>query len=87
MSYRIDLTRRAARALDAIDKPHRRRVMAVIGRLGENPRPPQCVRLSGQANGWRVRAGDYRVLYEVRDDHLLVLVIEIGHRSTVHRRH
>ncbi len=87
MKYRIDLTRRAAKALDAIDKPHRRRVMAVIDRLAENPRPPQCVKLSGQANEWRVRAGDYRVVYEVHDDRLLVLVIEIGHRSAVYRRH
>lgn len=76
MSYRIDLARRAAKALDAIDKPQRRRVMAVIDRLSENPRPPQCVKLSGQENEWRVRAGDYRVVYEIHDDHLLVLVVE-----------
>lgn len=87
MKCRIDLTRRAAKALDAIDKPHRRRVMAVIDRLAENPRPSQCVKLSGQANQWRVRAADYRIVYEVHDDRLLVLVIEVGHRSAVYRPH
>lgn len=87
MSYRIDLTRRAAKSLDAIDKPQRRRVMAVIDRLAENPCPAQSVKLSGQVNEWRVRAGDYRVVYQVHDDRLLVLVVEIGHRSTVYRRH
>lgn len=87
MSYRIDMTRRAAKSLDAIDKPQRRRVMAVIDRLAENPRPAKCVKLSGQDNEWRVRAGDYRVVYQVHDDRLLVLVVEIGHRSAVYRRY
>lgn len=87
MRYRIDLTRRAAKALDAIDKPHRRRVMAVIDRLMDEPRPPQSVKLSGRDDEWRVRAGDYRVVYEVQDDRLLVLVIELGHRSAIYRRH
>lgn len=86
MKYRIDLTRSAAKALDAIDKPHRRRVMAVIDRLSGDPRPPQSVKLSARDNEWRVRAGDYRVVYEVHDDRLLILVIEVGHRSAVYRR-
>lgn len=86
MRYRLDLTRRAAKALDAIDKPRRRRVMAVIDGLAADPRPPQCVKLSGSRNEWRVRAGDYRVLYAVHDDRLLVLVIEVGHRSEIYRR-
>lgn len=76
MTYRIDLARRAAKALDAIDKPHQRRVMAVIDRLADDPRPPQAVKVSGRDNEWRVRAGDYRVVYEVHDSRLLVLVIE-----------
>ena len=86
MIYRIDLTRRAAKALDEIDKPQRRRVIAVIDRLATDPRPPRCVKLSGRDNQWRVRAGDYRVLYEVHDDRLLVLVIELGHRSDIYRK-
>lgn len=85
MTYRIDLTRRAAKALDGIDKPQRRRVMAVIDGLASDPRPPRCVKLSGRDNQWRVRAGDYRVVYEVHDAQLLVLVIEIGHRSEIYR--
>lgn len=59
--------------------------MAVIDGLASDPRPPRCVKLSGRDNQWRVRAGDYRVVYEVHDAQLLVLVIEIGHRSEIYR--
>lgn len=84
-TFRIDLTRRAAKALDAIDKPQRRRVLAVIDGLADDPRPPRCVKLTGRENQWRVRAGNYRVIYEVHDDRLLVLVVEVGHRSEIYR--
>ncbi|WP_007023547.1 type II toxin-antitoxin system RelE family toxin [Saccharomonospora iraqiensis] len=85
MTYQIDLTRRAAKALDAIDKPQRRRVLAVIDALTDEPRPPRCTKLAGTTNQWRVRAGDYRVVYEVHDDRLLVLVVEVGHRACVYK--
>jgi mRNA interferase RelE/StbE len=85
VSYRIDLARRAAKALDAIDKPQRRRVMAVIDGLTDDPRPPRCTKLSGRDNQWRVRAGDYRVVYEIHDERLLVLVIDVGHRSSIYK--
>lgn len=85
MTYRIDLGRRAAKALDAIDAPQRRRIMAAIDRLSDNPRPAGCVKLTGRTNEWRVRVGDYRVVYEIHDDRLLVLVIEVGHRSAIYR--
>ncbi|MEJ2870451.1 type II toxin-antitoxin system RelE/ParE family toxin [Actinomycetospora sp. OC33-EN08] len=86
MTYRIDLTRRAAKALDSVDTPQRRRILAVIDQLSADPRPPSCRKLTGRDDQWRVRAGDYRVIYEVHGDRLLVLVVEIGHRSEVYRR-
>ena len=84
-TFRIDLTRRAAKSLDAIDKPQRRRVLVVIDGLATDPRPPGCAKLTGRENQWRVRAGNYRVIYEVHDDRLLVLVVDVGHRSEIHR--
>lgn len=50
MSYHVDLSRRAAKALDALDKPQRRRVLAVIDRLADDARPPGCIKLTGRDN-------------------------------------
>lgn len=85
MSYHIDLSRHAAKALDRLDKSTRRRVMAVIDRLADDPRPRGCVKLSGRAGQWRVRAGDYRIIYEIHDAALLVLIIDVGHRRSIYR--
>lgn len=73
MSYRIELSRRAAKALDALDKPVRRRV-------SDTPRPPGCVKLTGTDNEWRIRVGAYRVIYEVHDQVLLIVLVDAGHR-------
>ncbi len=54
--------------------------------LETDPRPPGASKLAGHENRWRVRAGDYRVLYEIQDDVLLVLVVRIGHRRDVYER-
>jgi mRNA interferase RelE/StbE len=53
--------------------------------LAENPRPPKATKLIGRRNRWRVRAGNYRVLYEIDDDVLTVLVIRVAHRREVYR--
>lgn len=84
-TFRIDLTRRAAKSLDRIDKLQRRRVLLVIDGLANDPRPPGCVKLTGRENQWRVRIGNHRVIYEVHDDRLLVLVVDVGHRSEIYR--
>ena len=59
--------------------------MARIEALAENPRPPNAELLAGPVNIWRVRAGDYRILYTIKDDVLLVLVLRIGHRREIYR--
>ena len=86
MAYRIELTPAATRDLRKLDPTARRRIQAVVELLAENPRPPSATRLVGGAGEWRVRTGDYRVLYEIEDDVLLVLVIRVGHRREVYRR-
>ena len=85
MTYRIDLAPSAARELRNPDPGARRRVQAAVELLADNPRPPTATRLVGGAGEWRVRTGDYRVLYEIHDDVLLVLVLRAGHRREVYR--
>ena len=60
------------------------RIDAAILALAETPRPPGCTKLTNQ-EAWRIRVGDYRIVYEIRDTALVVTVIEIGHRREVYR--
>jgi len=60
-------------------------VTDAIRSLQAHPRPAGCKKLAGNADYYRIRVGDYRVLYEIRDRVLLVLVIKVGHRREVYR--
>jgi len=85
VSYRIEITPAAARRLRKFDPQVRRRVQAAIELLAENPRPPAATRLVGGNGEWRVRTGDHRIVYEIIDRRLVVLVITVGHRKDVYR--
>jgi mRNA interferase RelE/StbE len=63
----------------------KRRVVDAIDALTANPRPPGCVKLAGDESVWRVRVGSYRILYEIHEGRLVVLVIRIAHRREVYR--
>lgn len=84
MTYRVALSPMAARQLRELDAPVRRRIQAALELLAEQPRPPSATRLVGGAGEWRVRTGDYRIVYEIDDDRLLILVLRIGHRRDVY---
>lgn len=84
MTYRVTLSPMAARQLRKLDAQVRRRIQAVLDLLAEQPRPPSATRLVGGAGEWRVRTGDYRVVYEIEDDRLLILVLRIGHRREIY---
>lgn len=86
MTYQIVLAPSAARQLRKFDPDIRRRIQAVLELLAENPRPPAATQLVGGAGEWRVRTGDYRVIYEIDDGKLLVLVLRMGHRREVYER-
>lgn len=86
MTYEIALTPAAARQLRKFDPQVRRRVQAAIELLATEPRPPAATRLVGGAGEWRVRTGDYRIVYEIVDKRLLVLVLSVGHRREVYRQ-
>lgn len=86
MSYRITLAPSAARQLRKFDPPVRRRIQAALELLATEPRPPAAIRLTGGSGEWRVRTGDYRIIYDIHDDELLVLVLRIGHRRDVYSK-
>ena len=83
--YRIELTRDALRAMAKLDKPVRRRIQGAVDKLADDPRPAGMIALRGAPGAFRIRVGDYRIIYTVHDDRLLVVVIDIGHRSEVYR--
>lgn len=85
MTYRIELRPAAVRALKRIDRQDRDRIRGAIALLGENPRPPGAKPLRGRP-GLRVRVGDYRIIYTVNDDVLVVAVVAQGHRRDVYER-
>jgi mRNA interferase RelE/StbE len=85
VTYEVRKTRRVQREIDAIEKRDRLRIEGAIALLAETPRPPKATKLVGQRNRWRVRTGDYRILYEIDDGVLTVLVIQVAHRREVYR--
>lgn len=85
MTYRIEITRDALRVLAKLDKPQRRRMQAAIDKLADDPHPATSTALQGLRGAYRVRAGDYRVVYTVDDGLLLVVVVDLGHRSEIYR--
>jgi len=85
MAYRVEIGPAARRTLEKLDRPIRERLVRAIGRLADEPRPPGAKKLAGAGELWRVRAGDWRVVYSVRDERLLVLVVKVAHRREVYR--
>jgi len=86
MTYRVDLAPGAIRQLRKLDPAARRRVQAAVELLASTPRPPGVKKLVGEDNLWRVRTGEYRIVYEIIDDVLVVLVLAVGHRREIYQR-
>jgi mRNA interferase RelE/StbE len=76
----------AARQLRKFDPDVRRRLQAAIELLAIDPRPPAATRLVGGSGEWRVRTGNYRIVYEINDNELVVLVLRMGHRREIYDR-
>ena len=84
-TYRVELRPAAARALRRLDPQVRGRIQGAIALLAQDPRPPAARSLQGRP-GLRVRVGDYRIIYTVQDDVLLVVVVTLGHRRDIYKR-
>ncbi|MDN5749646.1 MAG: type II toxin-antitoxin system RelE/ParE family toxin [Pseudonocardia sp.] len=85
-AYRIEVAQAAVRQLRKLDPQARRRIQAAVELLAQDPRPAGASKLVGGDGEWRVRTGDYRIVYEIHDQVLLVLVLAIGHRRDIYRR-
>lgn len=85
MTYRVDVRPAAVRALRKVDHQDRPRIQAAVALLAQDPRPPGARALRGR-DGYRVRVGDYRILYTVDDGVLVVVVVTLGHRREVDGR-
>lgn len=87
MRYDIEWTAPAARELRKLDRSVQRRVARAVTALGLDPRPPGSKALVGHPAGvMRIRVGDYRVVYEIEDDRVVVTVVRVAHRREVYRK-
>lgn len=84
-AYRIQIEDKAERELKSFEKKTRERIMRNIDQLILNPRGSNCKPLKGLSGIWRLRVGDYRVIYEIKDTQLIVLAIGIAHRREAYR--
>jgi len=84
VSYHVEVTASAFRSLKKLDPHDRPRIQGAIALLGKDPRPPGSRPLKGRP-GFRVRVGDYRILYTVNDSIVTVVVVAVGHRRDIYR--
>jgi len=82
--YSIFFKNSVRKDLDSIPDNYLQRIMERIGLLAENPRPVGSEKLSGQEK-YRVRQGDYRIVYSIQDTELIIWVVKVGHRREVYR--
>lgn len=85
MAYTVRILRSAQKQLAKINHQDQSKIIAAIRDLSNIPRPPGCKKLSGRL-AWRIRVGHYRVIYEIHDNELLILVVVIRHRRDVYRQ-
>ena len=87
MHYTIEVRPGARRDLKALPREMLPRISRKIDSLANNPRPRGVEELSGSEDSYRVRVGDYRILYEIRDDVILVIIVRVRHRREVYRNY
>ncbi len=83
--YTIEIAPAAERAIRKLSAEVKKRIIKALLKLGGEPRPPGVKKLSDVEDLYRVRAGDYRIVYQIRDNELVVLVVGVAHRKEVYR--
>ncbi|WP_106505648.1 type II toxin-antitoxin system RelE family toxin [Brachybacterium timonense] len=86
MTYTVEFTTAAARQVRKLPRAERGKVVDAIAQLEEDPRPHGARKLVGEKTAWRIRVGDYRVIYDVFDQELLVTVVRAAHRREAYER-
>jgi mRNA interferase RelE/StbE len=84
VAYQIEFAPHAYRQFKKLERDTQREILSRIESLGTNPRPTRVRKLASVQNLYRIRTGDYRVVYEIRDRALVVLIVKIGHRRDVY---
>jgi mRNA interferase RelE/StbE len=84
MTYAVEILRPAQRQLAKIDRQAQGHIIDSIRDLATDPRPSGCKKLSGRP-AWRIRVGDYRVIYEIHDKELVIVIVTLGNRKDVYR--
>ncbi len=84
--YRIEFRPAAVKQLQALQRRDQRRIVRRIEALADDPRPDGARKLAGSDSTYRIRVGAYRIIYDVLDRKLLILVVKVGHRRDVYRR-
>ncbi len=86
MNYRVDLRPKPQRVIRSLrDAALAARLIAALRALAALPRPPGCKKLRGEEKLWRIRVGDFRIVYEIHDQILVILVVAISHRRDAYR--
>ena len=85
MKYKLFIEKVAQKELSKVPHKEQLRIIAAVKNLTENPRPPGVKKLTGR-DAWRIRIGNYRIIYEIQEDKLIVLIVHIGHRKDIYRK-
>ncbi|MEG4343598.1 type II toxin-antitoxin system RelE/ParE family toxin [Microcoleus sp. A003_D6] len=84
--YLVVFARSAQKELDSLQVEISSRISPRINALADSPRPPGCVKLKAKQNQWRIRVGDYRVIYSINDTIFTVKILEVNHRREIYER-
>ena len=82
--YNVFISKRALKSLSKIPKLYRKEIAGNIDRLSNNPRPSGAKKISGRKKLFRIRVSDYRILYEIFDKEIFVVIIDVGHRKDIY---
>lgn len=82
--YAVEMLRSAQKQLTRLPAEHQERILVAMEALADAPRPQGCSKLTGR-DAWRIRVGDYRIIYEIFDDRRVVIVVVVGHRKDAYR--
>lgn len=85
MTYQVEITPVAKRQIKKLVKQTQELIIQRLEELAENPRPSGVLKMEGEENLYRVRVADYRIIYEIQDRVLLIVVVKVGHRGDVYR--
>ena len=84
-SYKIEVSATAEKQLRKLGKENRQRIIEAISSLAKTPRPKGCRKLKGFEDVYRIRVGTYRLIYNIDDKQILIIIIKVGHRKHVYR--